>query len=213
MCLVKIEKNHFYRRSILPAGATIVMAPRAKDIALKTTDATTSTYTLKGGINPTKMVVSGSVPAPPTYGSGELQGAYYRTFVSGLSLSGTASLPVLEAYKIDEGIYPTQGSYEYAYRSGSTSNPQRGDKLYVMTSFLDGSLPWMTENFDGTDKTLGDSGILGNQGSSTIAMSNAWLTARDGAELMYQGGDAFICLLYTSPSPRDATLSRMPSSA
>ena len=26
-------------------------------------------------------------------------------------------------------------------------------------------------------------------------------------------GDFFICLLYTSPSPRDATLSRMPSSA
>ena len=26
-------------------------------------------------------------------------------------------------------------------------------------------------------------------------------------------GNVFICLLYTSPSPRDATLSRMPSSA
>ena len=26
-------------------------------------------------------------------------------------------------------------------------------------------------------------------------------------------GDAWVCLLYTSPSPRDATLSRMPSSA
>ena len=26
-------------------------------------------------------------------------------------------------------------------------------------------------------------------------------------------GGLFICLLYTSPSPRDATLSRMPSSA
>ena len=26
-------------------------------------------------------------------------------------------------------------------------------------------------------------------------------------------GDCFSCLLYTSPSPRDATLSRMPSSA
>ena len=26
-------------------------------------------------------------------------------------------------------------------------------------------------------------------------------------------GDPYICLLYTSPSPRDATLSRMPSSA
>ena len=27
------------------------------------------------------------------------------------------------------------------------------------------------------------------------------------------GTEAYICLLYTSPSPRDATLSRMPSSA
>ena len=26
-------------------------------------------------------------------------------------------------------------------------------------------------------------------------------------------GDSYACLLYTSPSPRDATLSRMPSSA
>ena len=29
----------------------------------------------------------------------------------------------------------------------------------------------------------------------------------------YQAGTLDICLLYTSPSPRDATLSRMPSSA
>ena len=28
-----------------------------------------------------------------------------------------------------------------------------------------------------------------------------------------QSKDGYICLLYTSPSPRDATLSRMPSSA
>ena len=31
--------------------------------------------------------------------------------------------------------------------------------------------------------------------------------------LLGLGIDYFICLLYTSPSPRDATLSRMPSSA
>ena len=29
----------------------------------------------------------------------------------------------------------------------------------------------------------------------------------------YLKGDFIVCLLYTSPSPRDATLSRMPSSA
>ena len=28
-----------------------------------------------------------------------------------------------------------------------------------------------------------------------------------------RAGDSLVCLLYTSPSPRDATLSRMPSSA
>ena len=33
---------------------------------------------------------------------------------------------------------------------------------------------------------------------------------RDEAPMLYIGED---CLLYTSPSPRDATLSRMPSSA
>ena len=36
-----------------------------------------------------------------------------------------------------------------------------------------------------------------------------------GAEIMkiYKGSEDWDCLLYTSPSPRDATLSRMPSSA
>ena len=32
-------------------------------------------------------------------------------------------------------------------------------------------------------------------------------------EWMEQNGYTYDCLLYTSPSPRDATLSRMPSSA
>ena len=32
-------------------------------------------------------------------------------------------------------------------------------------------------------------------------------------EISHMGMDSFICLLYTSPSPRDGLLSRMPSSA
>ena len=35
----------------------------------------------------------------------------------------------------------------------------------------------------------------------------------DGASIMAIATNVGICLLYTSPSPRDATLSRMPSSA
>ena len=40
-------------------------------------------------------------------------------------------------------------------------------------------------------------------------MDSEWFFGRYGFVLR----DAFPCLLYTSPSPRDATLSRMPSSA
>ena len=39
--------------------------------------------------------------------------------------------------------------------------------------------------------------------------ASVWINAALRAELY----DIRICLLYTSPSPRDATLSRMPSSA
>ena len=41
----------------------------------------------------------------------------------------------------------------------------------------------------------------------------AAFTVATGAPLLDQHRDDYICLLYTSPSPRDATLSRMPSSA
>ena len=36
---------------------------------------------------------------------------------------------------------------------------------------------------------------------------------RNGAHLPYDATTAYICLLYTSPSPRDLSTSRMPSSA
>ena len=49
--------------------------------------------------------------------------------------------------------------------------------------------------------------FLGNLEACTIAIEEMY--GRD----VWQPGDVWICLLYTSPSPRDATLSRMPSSA
>ena len=49
-----------------------------------------------------------------------------------------------------------------------------------------------------------------------IAQLMEWLvgtTARKDREMLINRALDLICLLYTSPSPRDATLSRMPSSA
>ena len=42
-----------------------------------------------------------------------------------------------------------------------------------------------------------------------VIVRDMWLTGFDAPSMH----TLYICLLYTSPSPRDATLSRMPSSA
>ena len=48
--------------------------------------------------------------------------------------------------------------------------------------------------------------ILGHHGAGKTSILN-WIFGQ------VKGSGDMICLLYTSPSPRDATLSRMPSSA
>ena len=187
MCLVKIDKNSFYRKLKVPASGAVVLAPRFKDLAI--TGGTT--IDLEAGMNPSKLVVSGSVPAAPSYGQGKLVGGYFRTFVSGISLSGTNSLPITEMYKIQEGIGPSQGSYEFAKRDATGS--VRGNKLYVMSSYMDGSSAWLEENFDGSDKSLGEFTLLGDQGTSTLSLADAYIpTAKLAASLLFQGGDAFM---------------------
>ena len=56
---------------------------------------------------------------------------------------------------------------------------------------------------------LGEIDVQGGLAVSIVDGSNA-ISVLDGTDF---GSVALICLLYTSPSPRDATLSRMPSSA
>ena len=51
---------------------------------------------------------------------------------------------------------------------------------------------------------------LPDQIMQNIAMEN---NLSETAFFIEEGDIYYICLLYTSPSPRDATLSRMPSSA
>ena len=62
----------------------------------------------------------------------------------------------------------------------------------------------------GTTVTIPDSQNLTVTGGLTVTGSQ---TFGAGATLDLQGENINSCLLYTSPSPRDRTRSRMPSSA
>ena len=57
-----------------------------------------------------------------------------------------------------------------------------------------------------TGKKLLITGVLSNR---SIAYGIAKACHEQGAELAF----SYVCLLYTSPSPRDLSTSRMPSSA
>ena len=61
------------------------------------------------------------------------------------------------------------------------------------------------------ERQAGAQGVLGGMqslGAGIMAPIAGWLYETQGQRTAY-----WTCLLYTSPSPRDATLSRMPSSA
>ena len=56
--------------------------------------------------------------------------------------------------------------------------------------------------------------LLQEDAEAQVAAGTAqFIDIRDIRELKREGRIPGACLLYTSPSPRDATLSRMPSSA
>ena len=73
----------------------------------------------------------------------------------------------------------------------------------------------MSTSFDGVEITTGTNA---NKEQSSPLLSIIWLhglgaDGHDFAAVVPELEKLGVCLLYTSPSPRDATLSRMPSSA
>ena len=56
-------------------------------------------------------------------------------------------------------------------------------------------------------------GIQANKLAEEMSISPSYLNLIESGKRKIDGDLLLSCLLYTSPSPRDATLSRMPSSA
>ena len=91
--------------------------------------------------------------------------------------------------------------------------PNAASKL---NSFIEknhhGSMSWMAERIE----WRGNPAALWPEAKSIIMLADNYSPEHDPMEILSysdHGAISVYCLLYASPSPRDATLSRMPSSA
>ena len=145
------------------------------------------------------------VTTRPRYGVLDVIGLLFRelllmivVFVVILGLGFAAAMTLKKSYTATGSVFAGVGQeYVYQPRVGTAERGQapQGDEVANSEAAILGSSAVRQKVVD----VLGPAAILGEppKGSPQAARSAA-LKA---------------CLLYTSPSPRDATLSRMPSSA
>ena len=187
--MIPVKRNHFYTKEIISNAVGIY--PQFKDM----TSSTETTFKFQGGLGATRYIVSGKTSETPFPGESELAGGYFQAYVTGMSVSGGAMLPVMTAYKLQDGFPITEGGFTMA--TGSTtiaggSTGAIGDKMWVSTSILDNDEVWLEENFDGSDKSLG-SALLQQSASATLSLADAYVSPKQGSDNLFMGGDAFFC--------------------
>ena len=160
--MIHIKNNRYYKRKLITEGMSLY--PRFKDFSKATDDI----YYMNAGFKATQIVLSGSVPLEPTVGGGELENAYLQTYCTGMSLSGTLTLPEQEVYLLQQNITGKEGGFSIGtYLNNSAvlqtgASNEKGDKLAVFSAYLDPEIPWMQENFDGSSKSFGSALIQDN---------------------------------------------------
>ena len=112
---------------------------------------------------------------------------------------GDETLELADAYRTLGGLYRDLGEFQKAYRYFEQN-------LSIKESLLDSMDSDLATSYNNLAIIYQD---LGDYQKALITQQKA-LSIR---EQVYEANHPNICLLYTSPSPRDATLSRMPSSA
>tara|TARA_R110002012_G_scaffold305752_1_gene510007 strand:- start:5329 stop:10938 length:5610 start_codon:yes stop_codon:yes gene_type:complete len=185
--MIPVKRNHFYTKEIISNAVGIY--PQFKDM----TSSTETTFEFKGGLGATRYVISGQTSETPFPGQSELVGGYFQSYVTGMSVSGGAMLPVMTGYKLQDGFPIKEGGLTMA--TGSTTvaggtTDTIGDKLWVSTSIIDAGTTWLEENFDGADKSLGTA-LMQQSASATLSLADAYVSPKQGADNLFMGGDAF----------------------
>ena len=122
--------------------------------------------------------------------------------------NGAASQYVLAR---DDGADTLDAFYHYDGSGVHKGNEISADEFHYFTQVYDSSAASTHQGFiDGVDSQAGGPSRPYNSDWSQMSIGS-WINSSGGSSNVLHGDVA--CLLYTSPSPRDATLSRMPSSA
>jgi len=155
------------------------------------------------------MVAAGGPPFSPP-GAALTGGAFWAGTQEGAyAYSWVATYPVYYP-KEKEGVSPPTAEGEFGNTYGANIRDFEIDGASASTVILEGTVilknigPWpQTSYFE-----VGLGGSLNSWFQYFGDVENP-----DGSVYVIFQGNSEGCLLYTSPSPRDATLSRMPSSA
>ena len=127
-----------------------------------------------------------------------------------VSVTGTF-LYTWEGQTIESPPIPLESGQTYTYTtSHGTVLGQHTAEINVQWKASSGSYDRVSTNSVATGSVLVEANLqlVWDDDSIVIVDSKG-----EPATFPLNSGDTYTCLLYTSPSPRDATLSRMPSSA
>ena len=159
-----------------------------------------------------------------------LPGTYIVTVVGANGCTKTGEVEIFNngeapdvAISTSASICNGGGDITVIYGSGSATiswaGPVSGSAnamngTFVIPSLPSGAYSVTILNDMGCDVTVNANIIdVENQFNFSVTPQNGLCQTNGSAMVNYDPGQFEICLLYTSPSPRDATLSRMPSSA
>ena len=104
--MIPVKRNHFYTKEIISNAVGVY--PQFKDLV---GGASETTLEFKGGLGGVRYTTSGKVSATPPYKSSELRGGFLQCYVTGMSMTGTTTLPQLSAYKLQNGISISEGGF------------------------------------------------------------------------------------------------------
>ena len=205
-----------------------------EQVSVNATDAITLAFT-NGALSNGKNAIIEITGTPSANATVNIPDGVEKSYIFRNSTSGSSTLTIKTTSGTGVAFSGTDKGYKYLYSNGTNvtaitlASPPGGSNTEIQfnsggTAFGgSANLTW-----DGTNVVIGATGALrlgdttggeyvGLKAPGTVSSSVTFtLPGADGTAdqvIKTDGSGNLTCLLYTSPSPRDGLLSRMPSSA